>query len=252
MHSIVAQGQTNTIKIRKQLLQDKIVSPITIGGLYDGKISVSNLINTSKFKISNNQDNLRVVSYKISLLASGDNSDFNIIADSLTPEVKSSLSKRNLNNYNLVSFQNIKAVNSKNDTIFLNPIELKLVSENELPNKIKGQTHQNKMVSVVTLAGIYTGTVNINTVLTNRKFRISNNVEMWKIIRYDLTYYIEMPFRLHNYSVAGDSLSIDIISDINEERSSSKFPISIKSILAVNFKNDTVFLNPININITRD
>jgi len=249
--SFIAHGQTNTIKIKKQLTQDKVTTPVTIGELYDGKISVSDLIKNKKFNISNNRDNWRVLSYKISFFAKDDYLDFNVTADSLTPQVTSALLRRNLNNNNLIEFSNIKAVNSKNDTIFLNPIEIKLIKEEEMGN-IKGQANQNRIVSLVTIAGLYSGTTSFNNIVTNRKFNISNNVDLWQIVSYDLIYHVKSPFKLHIYSSAGDSLTNDIVSNLYSDSTNTNRDILIKNILAVNSKKDTVYLNPINIELYKD
>jgi len=122
-------GQTKTIKVKKTVTQDQMASVVTLGGLYYGNISQKKLFTDRKFRISNNKDNLRILSFDITFGAKGNIRIYSLSADSLTPELIEELNKRDPKIHNKIFITAIKAVNDRRDTIFLNPIELKLISD---------------------------------------------------------------------------------------------------------------------------
>ncbi|MBX3162896.1 MAG: hypothetical protein KF900_00290 [Bacteroidetes bacterium] len=125
-------GQTKTIKVKKTVTQETMTSVVTIAGFYHGNITVSKLIAAKKMHISNNTENWKIISYEF-IVGGGKISSFTQLGDSLTSNIIEELYKRNLDNGSkikpLILISNIKAINSKNDTMFLNPIQLKLEKE---------------------------------------------------------------------------------------------------------------------------
>ena len=106
-----------------------MTSVVTLGGLYYGSISPKKILADSKFRISNNKGNLRIVSFEITFGAKGDIKFYAVLSDSLTPQLIQELNRRDLKTHNKVFITAIKAVNTGKDTVFMNPIELKLIMD---------------------------------------------------------------------------------------------------------------------------
>ncbi len=129
--SINLYGQIPKIKVKKIITQDKMQSVTTIAGIYNGKISLTKLFLDNKFIISNNIDKIKVVSYDVYFI---DNRFFklNLFAakgDSLNEDIKNAFLKLNPKFKVNVFINEIKGVNETGDTLYLNPIALKIGGE---------------------------------------------------------------------------------------------------------------------------
>jgi hypothetical protein len=116
-------GQTGQIKVKKSITQEKINSVVTIGGLYEGRISVTELLASNKFIISNNIHKFNIVSYTVQTFERGLFVDRPYSGDTLSKKFKNTLLERPRAGTQLI-FKNIKAVSEAHDTLFLNPIVL--------------------------------------------------------------------------------------------------------------------------------
>lgn len=122
-------GQVKTIKIKKSITQDKMISLVTIGGLYYGEITTKQLIADKKLRVSNNKEDWRIISFSLMFGAKGNIKSFTQSGDSLTQQIMEELVSRDPKVHNKIYISPIRAVNSNKDTVILNPIELKLVSD---------------------------------------------------------------------------------------------------------------------------
>lgn len=122
-------GQTKTIKIKKELSQDRMTSVVTIGGLYYGETSPKKLLADGKLRVSNNTDHWKIISFTIIIGGKGNLKSYSQSTDSLTPQILEELLRRDLKEYTKLYISPTRAVNSRQDTMVLNPIELKLVAD---------------------------------------------------------------------------------------------------------------------------
>jgi hypothetical protein len=119
-------SQTSTIKVRKPLSQAEAPWNVTLCGKYSGSITKAEILADPKLKISFNTIGLRIISYEIVHKKQGKVSmHLGSKTDTLYAEVikEISLTDENTNLW----VQDIKAVSKNNDTIYLNPIILKVL-----------------------------------------------------------------------------------------------------------------------------
>lgn len=121
------------IKVERQVDQDKMTTVVTLAGYYYGKTTCLNVLTAKKLKISNNPDNFQIIHFDTNFGEKGKVSSYTNIGDSLNNEALKKLdgyytsnTKQTIRLY----VSPIVAINrTTKDTIYLNPIELKLTAE---------------------------------------------------------------------------------------------------------------------------
>jgi hypothetical protein len=122
-------SQTSKIKVKKSISQDQMSSVVTIGGYYYGKCPISKLVANKHLKISNNTSGLKIISFETTFFVdNGILKSVNCNSDSLSQEIITSITSLNTPKNRGFYIENIKAINNQKDTLFLNPIILKLTN----------------------------------------------------------------------------------------------------------------------------
>lgn len=126
---LTSLAQTQKIKIKKELRETKQSERfffVTICDKYSGAISKKEIYSNNQLLITNNSEGLKIISYELVYRSRGKIcSNSNMSNDSINESLKRSILMCDKNTH--VVFQDIKAVSKNNDTIFLNPISLKLI-----------------------------------------------------------------------------------------------------------------------------
>ena len=123
-------GQVKTIKVKKPTKQSEMTSVVTWCGLYYGKVTVANMLADNKLKISNNKENIRIISSDITFFIKGVGThNISQPGDSLSKLAIDEILKLDAEKNTLIFISSIKAVTKNQDTIYLNPIDLKLSKE---------------------------------------------------------------------------------------------------------------------------
>jgi hypothetical protein len=123
-------SQIEKIKIKKLIKQSEMTSVATIAGFYYGNVSILKLLADKKIKISNNKDNTKIISFELTFINKGKGfHNFSQLGDSLGNDIIENLLKIDIENYAKIYISPIKAIRNNRDTIYLNPIELKLIKE---------------------------------------------------------------------------------------------------------------------------
>lgn len=68
LFALCLSAQTQKTKLKKVVTQDKMTSVATISGLYYGATTPQQLLRDKKNRISNNQDNWKIISYTFTFL----------------------------------------------------------------------------------------------------------------------------------------------------------------------------------------
>ncbi len=126
--SLTTLSQTKKIKVKKdlsQIKQSELPFLVTICDKYAGSISRKEILTNNKLAITNNTEGLKVISYDMVFKARG---KLCIHANMQNDSINLIMQKNILlcDNRTHVLLQDIKAVSKNNDTIFLNPISLKI------------------------------------------------------------------------------------------------------------------------------
>lgn len=116
-------SQKESIKVRKPVSQAKMASTVTLAGKYQGVISRDSLIKDHRIRIWNNQAGFKIISFELTLNSIGMLYNYTCVNDTIPREALLKLVA--LNRRANVAVENIRAV-AKTDTVFLNPILLKL------------------------------------------------------------------------------------------------------------------------------
>ena len=110
---------------------------------------------------------------------------------------------------------------------------------------VKKPLTQDKMTTVVTLAGLYYGACPVDKVLQNKKLKLSNSASNIKILNFEIS--VSGTGGFYEYACKSDTLSDEVIEKINSGRGSKKITLYISPIRAIVGGKDTLFLNPIEI-----
>ena len=70
-YTLVSFGQNKTIKIKKEIKQTEVNLTVTLCGKYYGNIKAADLFENYQLKTSNNQLNLKIVSFELSYTLQG-------------------------------------------------------------------------------------------------------------------------------------------------------------------------------------
>jgi hypothetical protein len=120
-------AQTEKIKIKKELpTQDKMTSVVTLAGYYSGQCSKANIFLDKHLKISNNTSGLKIISFYACLTTKGALKCYLHHTDSLGNDLMTEILMLKFPEGQKLYIDKIKAVNSKKDTLVLNPIILSL------------------------------------------------------------------------------------------------------------------------------
>ena len=121
--TLVSFGQNKTIKIKKEIKQTEVNLTVTLCGKYYGSIKAADLFENYQLKTSNNQLNLKIVSFELSYTLQGTIYMNSCLHDTIPKSIRFSLV--NLPKKSRIFIEGIKAVYNKQDTLYLNPIILK-------------------------------------------------------------------------------------------------------------------------------
>jgi hypothetical protein len=119
-------SQTTAIKVRKPFSQVDAPWHVTIAGKYAGTITKAELLMDPQFKIAFNTIGLRIISYEMTNQIKGKLCMWGGLQnDTLSTETKKQVLQTGKGT--MLVFDRIKAVSKTNDTIYLNPISLKVL-----------------------------------------------------------------------------------------------------------------------------
>lgn len=132
LFSLTTFSQTQTIKIKKEaqkpsLVQSKSPWLVTFCNYYYGTIKLVDLFNpNNKLVISNNTIDLKIIRFDLTWRTSlGKLYNYTTTGDSITIDIRKQLLQ--IDKRSKLFISDIKAVSKYQDTIFLNPIELRVV-----------------------------------------------------------------------------------------------------------------------------
>lgn len=123
--SLQSISQTQIIKVKKPLSQVDAPWHATICGMYKRDVKVENLYKNNQLKIAYNTIGLRIIYFDIAMKSNGKLYLFSTSGDTLTLEIRNRLILADKKTK--VYIDDIKAVSTSKDTIFLNPITLTLI-----------------------------------------------------------------------------------------------------------------------------
>lgn len=122
-----AQTKPQVIKIKKGLKQSETNAVVTLCDKYYGDIKADDIYKNNQLKISNNLLGLKIISFNISFKRGpGAYSEYTTANDTLSLEIRKDLLTADINGR--VFIVGIKAVSKNNDTLYLNPIILRIVN----------------------------------------------------------------------------------------------------------------------------
>lgn len=127
MLGLATFGQTNQIKVKKPLTQDKMTTVVTLTGLYYGKSSVNKILSDKKLKLSSTADKIKIVDFDIDVFSKESGIQlYHCKSDTLSEEVIMEINSLKESNRIRLYLSPIRATTADQDTVFLNPIELYL------------------------------------------------------------------------------------------------------------------------------
>lgn len=126
--SFPAFAQTGSIKVKKALSQDKMTTVVTISGLYYGDCSIDKILSDKKLKLSNTNNQIKILDFTVDLIAGGTLYSYSCKSDTLSNEVVEKINSIRESKRLRLNISPIRATTSKQDTIFLNPIEIRLTN----------------------------------------------------------------------------------------------------------------------------
>ncbi|CAN5477590.1 hypothetical protein BH10BAC1_BH10BAC1_01380 [soil metagenome] len=124
--SLASYSQTGTVKVAKPIGQDQMTAVVTLAGLYYGTSSLDKILKEKKLKLSNNSK-LKIIDFNVGLLDNAMYYEYTCQGDTLSQEVIKKLIANNNKKLRL-TISPIRARTSGGDTLFLNPIEIKITN----------------------------------------------------------------------------------------------------------------------------
>ena len=118
-------SQTSTIKVRKPLSQADAPWHVTFCGMYRGDVTREEVCKGKEFKISNNTEGLRIFRYDVTFRSNGKLFNWTASGDTLSTDIRKQL--RLIDKNTRMFIDDIKAVLKNKDTVFLNPITLRVI-----------------------------------------------------------------------------------------------------------------------------
>lgn len=126
--SVATYCQTGQVKVKKPLTQDKMSTVVTLAGLYYGKSSADIVLADKKLKLSNNTNKIKILNFTVDILSAGTIYSYSCQSDTLSNEVVEKIYSQKDSKSLRLFISPIRATTIGKDTIFLNPIELKLTN----------------------------------------------------------------------------------------------------------------------------
>ena len=122
-------SQNKKIIVRKEVESQTQVKPnVTISGYDCGRRKTSEVIKDKHLRLNNNPNGLVIVSFMVTFIKNSILTEFKCLSDSLSQEVLDNIKTLVYSNSPNFHIDNIKAVNSKKDTILLHPIVFALTN----------------------------------------------------------------------------------------------------------------------------
>lgn len=167
--SVIAPAQEDTVsslKIKKNVLKQRIEGIATVAGLYDGALPVDTFLKEDRVVITQDSGRLGIVSYEVSYSYRGVIQTLASNSEKFPPELKDAIRLGG----SWIEFDNIKAKYRNGITVVLNPIKLRLLDN--APNA--GSKRQAEQKGLATINGIYTGQVRADTLLNHAVVEIQD------------------------------------------------------------------------------
>lgn len=120
-----AVAQIPTIKVKKELTQADAPWNVTLCGMYRGNVKVEDICKNNQLKIAYNTIGLRIIRFDITFKSNDKIYNWSTTGDTISAEIRSRLML--VDKKAKVFIDDIKAVSKNNDTIYLNPITLRVI-----------------------------------------------------------------------------------------------------------------------------
>ena len=123
--SLQSISQIQVIKVKKETGQSEAPWHVTICGMYRGDVKVEDLYKNNQLKIAYNTIGLRILYFDVAMKSKGKLYLFSTSGDTLSLDIRSRLIQADKNSK--IYIDDIKAVSKNKDTVFLNPITLRII-----------------------------------------------------------------------------------------------------------------------------
>lgn len=120
-----AFSQTQKITVRKPASQADMPWHVTLCGMYRGDVKTEDIYKDHQLKISNNTAGLRIISFEVTFKSLGKIYSYSTPGDTLSLELRKSL--LGADKKAKIYIDDIRAVSKNKDTLFLNPITLRVI-----------------------------------------------------------------------------------------------------------------------------
>ena len=122
-------SQNKKIIVRKEVESQTQIRPdVTISGYDYGRRKASEITKDKHLRLNNNPNGLIIVSFIVTFIKNVTLTEFKCLSDSLSQEVLEHMKTLIYSNAPNFHIDNIKAVNSKKDTMLLRPIAFALTN----------------------------------------------------------------------------------------------------------------------------
>lgn len=118
-------SQTSTIKVRKPLSQAEAPWHVTLCGMYRGDVKIEDVCTNNQLKIAYNTVDLRIIRFDITFKSQGKLYNWTTPGDTISSEIRKQLLL--VDKKTKLYIDDIKAVSKNKDTLFLNPITLRVI-----------------------------------------------------------------------------------------------------------------------------
>ena len=217
------------LKVSDSLVGKQKYIPIAhIDRIYDGRITRENLLKQEGISVFA-YEKIEIISFEMIYWEISGKKVLETNSSLFTPEMNEIFAKYHLGNQ--IFFHQILAVNSKQDTILLNPIGIRVADK-----KHEGSRKIYNLTAYPEICGLYDGTITKKVLLDYPKITIC--YESWRIVRFQLE-TTGMGFGICEVCHS-NLLSIAAKQVVADKKSGDK--IYFTNITAVNSRNDTILL----------